>query len=65
MKVGRTKQDGKTKQEKEKEDKTKKMRQGLKALKEIKKYQSSTEMLIRRFPFKGLLKRPSKRFGMT
>ena len=27
------------------------MRQGLKGLKEIKKYQSGTEMLIRRLPF--------------
>ena len=32
------------------------MRQGLKALKEIKKYQSGTEMLIRRLPFQRVVK---------
>ena len=56
MKVGRMKKEGKTKQEKEKDDKTKKMRWGLKALKEIKKYQSSTEMLIKRLPFQRVVK---------
>ena len=56
MKLGRMKKEGKTKQEKEKEDKTKKMKQGLKALKEIKKYQSSMEMLIRRLPFQRVVK---------
>ena len=56
MKVGRIIKDGKTKQEKEKEDKIKKMRWGLKALKEIKKYQSNTEMLIRRLPFQRVVK---------
>ena len=32
------------------------MRQGLKALKEIKKYQRGTEMLIRRLPFQRVVK---------
>ena len=32
------------------------MRQGLKALKEIKKYQSSTEILIKRLPFQRVVK---------
>ena len=56
MKVGRMRKEGKTKQDKEEEDKTKKMRWGLKALKEIKKYQSSTEMLITRLPFQRVVK---------
>ena len=56
MKVVRTRKEGKTKQEKEKEDKTKKMRWGLKALKEIKKYQSNTEMIVRRLPFQRVVK---------
>ena len=56
MKVGRTRKEGKTKQEKEKEDNIKKTRWGLKALKEIKKYQSNTEMLIRRLPFQRVVK---------
>ena len=32
------------------------MRWGLKALKEIKRYQSNTEMLIRRLPFQSVVK---------
>ena len=64
MKVGRTKKEGKAKQEKEKEDKTKKMRWGLRALKEIKNYQSSTEMLMRRLPFQRVVKEIIQRFGM-
>ena len=32
------------------------MKRGLKALKEIKKYQSNTEMLIRRLPFQRVVK---------
>ena len=32
------------------------MRRALKALKEIKKYQSNTEMLIRRLPFQRVVK---------
>ena len=34
----------------------KKMRRGLKALKEIKRYQSGTELLIRRLPFQRVVK---------
>ena len=56
MKVGRMKKEEKTKQDKEKEDKTKKIRLGLKALKEMRKYQSSAEMLIRRLPFQRVVK---------
>ena len=33
-----------------------KMRRGLKTLKEIKKYQLGTELLIRRLPFQRLIK---------
>ena len=47
---------GEVKQDKERGEKIKKMRQGLKALKEIKKYQSGTEMLIRRLPFQMVVK---------
>ena len=32
------------------------MRRGLKALKEIKRYQSGTELLIRRLPFQRVIK---------
>ena len=56
MKMGKMRKEGKPEPDKGKEDKTKKMRQGLKVLKEIKKYQSSTEMLIRRLPFQRVLK---------
>ena len=56
MKVGRTKKEEKTKQGKEKEDKTKKMRWGLKALKEMRKYQSNAEILIRRLSFQRAVK---------
>ena len=51
MKVKKSREEEKSKQEKEKEDKTKKTMRGLKVLKEIKNYQSNTEMLIRRLPF--------------
>ena len=56
MRMKRTRKEKKSKQEKEQKDKTKKMRWGLKALKEIKKYQSNTEMLIRRLPFQRVVK---------
>ena len=61
MKIKKTRNEEKSKQEKEKEEKTKKMRRGLKALKEIKKYQSNTEMLIRRLPFQRVVKKSSKK----
>ena len=32
------------------------VRRGLKALKEIKRYQSSTDMLIRRLPFQRVMR---------
>ena len=42
--------------DKAEEEKTKRMRRGLRALKEIRKYQSSTELLIRRLPFQRVVK---------
>ena len=44
-------------EQKDKEDKglVKKMRRGLKALKEIKKYQSGTKLPIRRLPFQRVV----------
>ena len=56
MRMKRTKREEKSKQEKEQKDKTMKMKRGLKALKDIKKYQSNTEMLIRRLPFQKVVK---------
>ena len=58
----------KTKREKEgidrkeqKEGGVKKMRRGMRALKEIKKYQTSTELLIRKLLFQRLVKRDCAR----
>ena len=56
MKVEKNGKGGKVKMDKEKEEKIKKTRQGLKALREIKKYQSSMELLIRRLPFQRVVK---------
>ena len=57
MKVGRMKKVGKTKQEKEKEDgAVKRMKRGLKALHEIKWYQSNTNLLIWRLPFQRVVR---------
>ena len=56
MKVEKNGRRGEVKPDKERGEKIKKMRQGLKALKEIKKYQSDTEMLIRRLPFQRVIK---------
>ena len=38
------------------DEKTKRVRRGLRALKEIRKYQSGTELLIRRLPFQRVVK---------
>ena len=52
----------------QKKDGVKRMKRGMRALKEIKKYQTSTELLIRRLPFQRLVKeivqemRPDLRF---
>ena len=46
----------KSKPEREQKVNTKKMKRGLKALKEIKRYQSNTDMLIGRLPFQGVVK---------
>ena len=51
----------KSKQEKEQKDKDKKIKSGLKALKEIKKYQSGTKLLIKRLPFQRVIKELCKR----
>ena len=56
MKLKKTRKEGKSKQEKKKEDKAKKKRRDLKALKEIKKYESKTEMFTRRLPFQRVVK---------
>ena len=42
--------------DKAEEEKTKKVRRGLRTLKEIRKYQSGTELLIRRLPFQRVVK---------
>ena len=57
MKVEKKGEGGEVKQDKERGEKIKKTRQGLKALKEIKKYQSGIEMLIRRLPFQRVVKK--------
>ena len=56
MRMKRAKREEKSKQEKEQKDKTKKIKRGPEALKEIKKYQSNMEMLIRRLPFQRVVK---------
>ena len=56
MKVKKKGKGGEVKMDKEKREKIKKTRQGLKALREIKKYQSGTELLIRRLPFQRVVK---------
>ena len=56
MKTKRTRRGEKSKPEKEQKDQTKKMKRGLKALKEIMRYQSNTEMLIRKLPFQRVVK---------
>ena len=43
-------------QERKEEGVVKKMRRGMKALKEIKKFKTSTDVLIRRLPFQRLVK---------
>ena len=56
MKVKKKGEGGEVKQDEERGKKIKKTKQGLKALKEIKKYQNGTEMLIRRLPFQRVVK---------
>ena len=50
------KKEGKKGKDKAEEEKTKGMRRGLRALREIRKYQSGTELLIRRLPFQRVIK---------
>ena len=45
------KEEGKRGKDKAEEEKTKRVRRGLRAHKEIRKYQSGTELLIQRLPF--------------
>ena len=47
---------GKDKADKVKGEKIRRIRRGLKALKEIRKYQSGTELLIQRLPFQRVVK---------
>ena len=56
MKVEKKGKGGEVKMDKEKGEKIKRTRRGLKALQEIKKYQSSTELLIWRLPFQRVVK---------
>ena len=53
MKGKKEEKKGKDKAE---EEKTKRVRRGLRALKEIRKYQSGTKLLIRRLPFQRVIK---------
>ena len=50
------KEEGKRGKGKAEEEKTKRVRRGLRALKEIRKYQSGTELLIQRLPFQRVVK---------
>ena len=52
---------GEVKMDKEKGEKIKRTRRGLKALQEIKKYQSSMELLIWRLPFQRVVKEISQK----
>ena len=56
MKVEKKGKGGKVKMDKEEGEKIKRTRRGLKALQEIRKYQSSTELLIQRLPFQRVVK---------
>ena len=56
MKTKRRRRGEKFKPDKEQKDQTKKMKRGLKPLKEIERYQSNTEMLIRKLPFQRVVK---------
>ena len=47
---------GKCGKDKTEGEKIKRLRRGLKALKEIQKYQSGTKLLIRRLPFQRVVK---------
>ena len=56
MKVKKKGKGRKVKVDKEEGEKIKRTRRGLKALQEIKKYQSGTELLIWRLPFQRVVK---------
>ena len=56
MKVEKKGKGGEVKTDKEKWENIKRTRRGLKALQEIKKYQSGTELLIQRLPFQRVVK---------
>ena len=56
MRTRKMREGEKSKPKKEHKDQTKKIKRGLNALKEIKQYQSNTEMLIGRLPFQRVVK---------
>ena len=56
MKGKRGRKEEKKGEDKQDEWKARRVKRGLRALREIKKYQSGTELLIRRLPFQRVVK---------